>query len=53
METRNQLLMLYHSWSSFILKKKNHVSNFIYYSAEVDLAQIDHKKDPNDASSLL
>jgi hypothetical protein len=46
-------LKLSHSSNNFTPKKKSHVCCFVYYSAEVDLTQIDPKKDPNDATSLL
>ena len=47
METKKQWFRLCRNWKSFIRKSKSHVRNFVYYSAEVDLTQIDPKKDPN------
>ena len=47
MGTNKQWLRLCRSWKSSIQRRKSHVRNFVYYSAEVDLTQVDPKKDPN------
>ena len=53
MEIKNLSLKSFRNLKNPTPKKKSHVCNFVYYTAEVDLTQIDHKKDPNDATSLL
>ncbi len=53
MATNNWSLKLSLNWNSSILKKKDHVSIPIIFVAEVDITQVDPKKDVNDAKSLL
>lgn len=43
----------FQNWKNFICVNKSHVTFFIIFSAEVDLTQIDPKKDINETKSLL